>query len=311
MADLDFSGPEADFGADPGPDTGHAGEPGRAARLVNLLGAVVSVALVAGLGVWGYRLLVRDVSGVPVIQALDGPMRVAPEEPGGDRAAHQGLAVNRIAAVGEAAPPAEAITLAPRSADLEAEDMAQGLLRAAPELAAAPAPAPPEPAPADPVEAAILAATTQVMTAEAELSGEGLIAEVIPASVPGPARSLRPRARPEGFVAAAAVRLPALAAAAPAAEVRERDPAAVPAGTKLVQFGAYDSLEEARAAWGTLAERFGALMAGKDRLIEPATAGGRSFFRLRAAGFDDAADARRFCAAFVAERADCIPVVAR
>jgi hypothetical protein len=28
-------------------------------------------------------------------------------------------------------------------------------------------------------------------------------------------------------------------------------------------------------------------------------------------GFDDLNDARRFCAAFVAERTDCIPVVTR
>jgi hypothetical protein len=52
------------------------------------------VALVVGLGVWGYKLAVRDVRGVPVIQAMDGPMRIAPEIPGGEIADHQGLAVN-------------------------------------------------------------------------------------------------------------------------------------------------------------------------------------------------------------------------
>ena len=62
------------------------------------LGAVVSLALVAGLGVWGYKLTVRDVSGVPVVRALEGPMRVLPTDPGGKLATHQGLAVNAVQA---------------------------------------------------------------------------------------------------------------------------------------------------------------------------------------------------------------------
>jgi hypothetical protein len=32
---------------------------------------------------------------------------------------------------------------------------------------------------------------------------------------------------------------------------------------------------------------------------------------LRALGFEDLADARRFCSALVAEKAECIPVVTR
>jgi hypothetical protein len=35
------------------------------------------------------------------------------------------------------------------------------------------------------------------------------------------------------------------------------------------------------------------------------------FYRLRAHGFTDLSDARRFCAAFVAGGVDCIPVVTR
>ena len=41
------------------------------------------LALVVGIGVWGYKLLVRDVSGVPVVRAVEGPMRIQPENPGG------------------------------------------------------------------------------------------------------------------------------------------------------------------------------------------------------------------------------------
>ena len=92
-------------------------------RLVNILGAVASVALVAGIGVWGYKLLMRDVSGVPVVRALEGPMRIAPEDPGGRPADHQGLAVNEVAAYGTAAAPARP---APQAEDAKPEGQSGG-----------------------------------------------------------------------------------------------------------------------------------------------------------------------------------------
>lgn len=69
----------------------------RIATLTNWAGAAVSLALIAGVGVWGYKLVMRDVTGIPVVQAMEGPMRIAPEDPGGTLADHQGLAVNDVA----------------------------------------------------------------------------------------------------------------------------------------------------------------------------------------------------------------------
>lgn len=59
-------------------------------NMTNIAGAVVSLALIAGVGVWGYKLMVRDVSGIPVVRAVQGDMRVRPEEPGGQLAMNQG-----------------------------------------------------------------------------------------------------------------------------------------------------------------------------------------------------------------------------
>lgn len=292
MADLNYNGL--------GP--GMAGErhpqgDSRTSRFINILGGVISIGLIVGLGAWSYKLLVRDVTGVPVVRAMEGPMRVAPEDPGGERAAHQGLAVNRIAAVGDAAPPPERIVLAPRSVDLAAEDLTQAALQLAPELTAAPRPR------ASAVEAAELSATTAVMMADL---GDAPLAEVIPASVPGVSRSLRPRPRPEGdanVAVAISSETPPLAT--------EIDAESLLPGTWLVQFAAPNTVDEARSYWAGLEGRFSSLMAGKSRVIEKATTGGDTFYRLRAEGFVDLADARRFCAAFVAEDADCIPVVVR
>ena len=46
--------------------------------MINGFGAVLSLALVGAIIVWAYQLAVRDVTGIPVIRAMDGPMRVQP-----------------------------------------------------------------------------------------------------------------------------------------------------------------------------------------------------------------------------------------
>ena len=61
--------------------------------MMNLAGAAISLALLIGIGVWGYQLLSRDVSGIPVVRAAEGEMRVRPEDPGGQLAQHTGTPV--------------------------------------------------------------------------------------------------------------------------------------------------------------------------------------------------------------------------
>lgn len=346
------------------PAWGQAAEPEQArrldpARIATLAGAATSVALILGLGVWGYELAVRDVRGVPVVRALDGPARVAPEEPGGEFARHTGLAVNAVAAEGTAAAPAEAIALAPAPAELAPDavpmgELAEAALAPAPPVGetglplAATGPAPVEvlpaplttPAALDP--AAAFAGAPPATAPEAPLEEDAVTASIdvlpeVPESVPGIARSPRPPVRPAGLgtrVAALTVADPAPAvvltdaapdldpvAAAVAAAVAEAiaapgpaeelDPATLPPGTRLVQLGAFDDMATARAEWDAVETRFGPLMAGKDRVIEPAESGGRTFYRLRVAGFTDTADARRFCAALLAEGSACIPAQVR
>ncbi|WP_322866104.1 SPOR domain-containing protein [Aquicoccus sp. G2-2] len=117
---------------------------------------------------------------------------------------------------------------------------------------------------------------------------------------------MRPRPRPEKLVTVAAGSVGD--AVDRALEVA---PEAVPVGTRLAQLGAFDSPETARTEWDKLDARFDDYMEGKQRVIERAKSGGRVFYRLRAMGFEDLNDARRFCSALVAERADCIPVTTR
>jgi hypothetical protein len=287
-------------------------------RYINIAGGLTSLALFIGLGVWGYKLAVRDVNGVPVIQAMDGPMRIAPDDPGGEIADHQGLAVNDVAAVGIAAPPPERLILAPRPVELSVEDTAGLASQAMPGVAEASAPgelltgnadlalaATPVDESADPTEIAVDAALAEALGAvpEEEPSLEE-VAALVEQPVPEGAItvSLRPKARPGSRAAAA----PVEAVVVPPAN--EVDPATIAAGTRLVQFGTFDTAEEARAEWTRLQGRFGELMVEKTLVVQPAERGGLTFYRLRAHGFEGEDDARRFCSAFVAQEAICIPV---
>lgn len=316
-------------------------------------GAVVSVSLVLGLGLWSYKMMVRDISGVPVIAALNGPARTAPEDPGGHKAAHQGLSVNRIAALGEAAPPPDTVTLAPRPATLASEDRPMATPPAArptalpdrvvlaaarpgdiPRLGTddtrrgAARPAPDAEALAVQKDADVRALTepeeVQAVETQPDAAAKppaNVFASALDAALAealgvekGVLRSPRPASRParEGVrIAALEVSADQLASLAPAAAPAEIDPDNLPVGTRLVQLGAYDNRAEAEAAWDQISARFAAYLDGRQPVIQNAESNGRSFYRLRAHGFADEGDARRFCAALLAEQANCIPVMIR
>lgn len=309
MADYDYS--QTDEAHAPHRDGTFSDGTPRIGTLVNWAGAFVSLGLVIGMGIWAYQLTMRDLSGVPVIRALEGPMRVPPADPGGMQAEHQGLAVNRIAEGAEAAPVPDRLILAPPPVDLDVVALASASAPALPDQAASAAEAPlPTP---EAVSAGTQALIERLMEQAAPVAAPSAdpapAPQVIPASVPGPARSLRPATRPEAIRARATVTSSTSRAATGA--VDELDPADLAAGTRLVQLGAFDSPEIARSEWDRLAARFPDYFAGRARVIEEATSGGSAFFRLRAHGFEDLAASRRFCAVLMAQNAPCIPVTVR
>lgn len=321
-------------------DGGYAAQ-GQGSRLVNMAGALCSIALIAGLGVWGYKLAVRDVSGIPVVRALEGPLRISPANPGGEVTMHQGLSVNAVAAAGIAMPLPESVTLAPKTTDLAAEDepgmavlaalptnetevMAEATLSSADlpelsdiaatempaidapvEIAAAPLVVPEEVLPAtqeDAVAAALAAALADGGDLLAEASGVEVAAMDLAV-----VKSVRPKPRPSLAASGEVSDVQEVAAVAPL----EIDPTTIAAGTRLVQLGAFDDDTAARGEWAKLQGRFAELIAGKAMVVQAAQSGGRTFYRLRAHGFADEDEARRFCAALLAENASCIPVSQR
>jgi hypothetical protein len=304
-------------------------EPSVLSRLIAIGAAVTTVSLVAGGAFWAYRIAVRDVSGVPVIRALEAPMRVAPEAPGGQVVPYSGLAVNAVP--GGAAPDAGTgnLVLAPAPLALLPDD--------APGLGTAPAAPGFEPEVVDPAtESAAFA------SAPPERAGEAIgapAADPAPVATPTAAApearlSFAPPPRPAGLGRPAAAAAPAAPAAAlsgpssgddpvaaalasvlaslgPVAAPAEIDPASIAPGTRLVQVGSFDDIEAARRGWDGVAVRAGALITDKSRVIVPVDDGGRVFYRLRVAGFLSEDDARRFCAVVGTESQRCVPVIHR
>ncbi|MEO8241018.1 MAG: SPOR domain-containing protein [bacterium] len=321
MADLEFEDFEGGYGI-----SMSDARLERARKIVSLAGAVCSVALVLGLGFWGYRLAVRDVAGVPVMRALAGPMRVAPADPGGDQASNQGLSVNVIAATGSSGPVADEVTLAPRPVSLRSDDVSGLSILSS----------------SQPIHAAGVTLVSSISVAGQAQSGTpvslalndpppvddgagtlvddatGTSVEVDNA-VPEPVSvtegttlvtvSLRPHSRPDSLTGSKTpMNVRTVSAPPPATEI---DPATLQIGTRLAQLGAFDTPELAKARFAELQSQFGDLMAGKAMVVQSAQSGGRTFYRLRAHGFDGDDDARRFCAVLQAEDADCIPVAQR
>ena len=282
------------------------------------LGAVLSIGLLIFSGNWVWQMMQRDVSGVPVVRALEGPVRVTPEDPGGRQAAHQGLAVNELAAA-EDAPAREAIVLAPPPLQLAAEDsvptppsrdVAQPAREAARDgLTPIPASLPretPTPATSDTVLGFVSPSRRAV---EASPRPAARNADQIAAAAAAPRRSSSDSMSDVDALAASLAN--SVAAGLSATRNIDVDPASIGPGTRLVQLGAYDDAGAARAAWDTLAQRFSPLLDDRSRVIEAAHSGGSVFYRLRAHGFDDERDARRFCAVLMDQSVDCIPVLIR
>ncbi|MEM9968577.1 MAG: SPOR domain-containing protein [Pseudomonadota bacterium] len=310
MAEYTYPPQGGAFHHDPSFETMHGASANTLTSLANIAGALLSLALIVGIGVWGYKLLVRDVSGIPVVRVAEGETRVRPEDPGGRLAQNQGLSVNAIAARGVSDPAAQPVQLAPGPVDLTAEDKAV----APPRVTTLPQEAvpilPPEPLDlTDELRAAITppaavqpADTPQEVTAVAQDQETELQRALLEA--PGVKLSLRPKKRP-------AQRAGVTTLAASPEALSELDAARLPVGTRLAQIGAFDSAEIARQQWDVFERRFSVYMQDKKRIIQKSTSGGRVFYRLRVHGFSNGAEARRFCSALVAENADCIPVVLR
>jgi len=130
----DLPDPDFDDEAPMSTDTGGSGGGGAGAKTkdgerrfgpwLTGFGALASIALVIGVSIWTYKLGQRDAREVPIVAALEGPARVAPDDAGGLQVAHQGHSVNSVLEGRGVEQVASAVTVAPSDNDLTSEDAA-------------------------------------------------------------------------------------------------------------------------------------------------------------------------------------------
>ena len=303
-----------------GSDTALAGEEKQVNFKLNMIfywtGAALSLSLLASAISWSYQLIVRDINQIPIVRAQMGPLRVAPDNPGGLTAANQGLSVTQLA-VNEKPLLSNEIHLAPAAEILNAEHLALQVtehvksntddgtfeikeVNAENNLNLTVISNKTE-AHSGSNEEAVL---SKVAFSQKKMEIENAVSLALsitndPAALP---TSLRPKIRPMSFRRNDKATGDQIATNEPNSEL--------PMGSAVVQLGAFESENLAKSEWQHFEKLLGSILISKNMVIQKAESGGKIFYRLRASGFSDISDARQFCTA-ISDKVACIPVVTR
>ena len=276
------------------------------------IGAALSLSLLAGAIGWSYKLVVRDINQIPIVRAQLGPLRVAPDNPGGLTAANQGLSVTQLA-VNEKPLLSDEINLAP-AAEILNEETSASLLREVDKLNQIDETYEIKEINAE--NTISLDGSSGAMKGETASKTESLVAQVafsqkkveienavslalsITSEFDPSLTSLRPKTRPRSVQQNREL-------------IVSKEPMSkLPIGSAIVQLGAFDSKSLAESEWRRFEKLLGSILAPKQMIIQKAESGGKIFYRLRASGFNDISDARQFCTA-ISDKVACIPVVTR
>ncbi|MFK7943669.1 MAG: SPOR domain-containing protein [Paracoccaceae bacterium] len=296
-------------------DANGAGQPAsifaRAKSIVSTaIGAIVAMSLLMTLGIWFYRLGVRDAQNVPIIRAAADPAKERPEDPGGTKAPHQNIESYEVAIDRPAS--AAAVVIAPEPPQPKPEDVPLAEIRPA----QTPLPQP-EPELAEQIDAAIdqlaqqpasepeatelaIAPVPEPEPAEPEPDPQSEPEPVATGTAFAPARSPTAPRRPANLVQRTA--------AAADQAVRQQDSLARSASQSRVQIQlAADPSESAmRARWERVRKANSDILRGRTLALQTTVSGGTTFYRLRVGPFKDAAEARNVCQALKARGQDCI-----
>ena len=303
-----------------GSDAALAGEVKQVNFKINMIfcwtGAALSLCLLAGAIGWSYQLIVRDVNQIPIVRAQLGPLRVAPDNPGGLTAANQGLSVTQLA-VNEKPLLSNEIYLAPAAEILNEENLALKVTEEdesnkvdgafeikevnaenSMNLEALP----------DQKEVDSRSYDVGVLSKAAfsqkkiEIENAVSLALSITNESDKSLSWLRPKIRPVGFYRNGNITEDKIVCNEPMPKL--------PIGSAVVQLGAFDSKSLAESEWQRFEKILGSILIPKKMVVQKAESGGKIFYRLRASGFSDISDARQFCTA-ISDKVACIPVVTR
>ena len=303
-----------------GSDAALAGEVKQVNFKINMIfywtGAALSLFLLAGAIGWSYQLIVRDVNQIPIVRAQLGPLRVAPDNPGGLTAANQGLSVTQLA-VNEKPLLSNEIYLAPAAEILNEENLA---LKVTEEYESNKVDGAFEIKEVNAENSMNLEALPDQKEVDSRSNDVGVLSKAafsqkkieienavsLALSISNdPDKSLswlRPKIRPVGFYRNGNITEDQIVSNEPMPKL--------PIGSAVVQLGAFDSKSLAESEWQRFEKILGSILIPKKMVVQKAESGGKIFYRLRASGFSDISDARQFCTA-ISDKVACIPVVTR
>ena len=303
-----------------GSDAAIAGEVKQVNFKINMIfywiGAALSLFLLAGAIGWSYQLIVRDVNQIPIVRAQLGPLRVAPDNPGGLTAANQGLSVTQLA-VNEKPLLSNEIYLAPAAEILNEENLE---LKVTEEYESNKVDGAFEIKEVNAENSMNLEALPDQKEVDSRSNDVGVLSKAafsqkkieienavsLALSITNePDKSLswlRPKIRPVGFYRNGNITEDQIVSNEPKPKL--------PIGSAVVQLGAFDSKSLAESEWQRFEKILGSILIPKKMVVQKAESGGKIFYRLRASGFSDISDARQFCTA-ISDKVACIPVVTR
>ena len=303
-----------------GSETALAGEEKQVKFKPNMIfywtGAALSFFLLVGAIGWSYQLIVRDINQIPIVRAQLGPLRVAPDDPGGLTAANQGLSVTQLA-VNEKPFLSNEIHLAPAAEILNAEHLA---LQVSEDVKSNTDDGTFEIKEVNAENSINLREVSNEIEVDTSSKKEVVLSKVafsqkkieienavsLALSITDdPVDSLtllRPKIRPM---------ISRLNNKTTGDQLVNNELISkLPIGSAVVQLGAFENKNLAKSEWQRFEKLLGSILFSKKMIVQKAESGGKIFYRLRASGFDDISDARQFCSA-ISDRVACIPVVTR
>ena len=288
--------------------------------IFSIFGAVISLNLILWAGYWTYNIISRDINGIPIVAAQPGPLRVAPDTPGGIEAENIELAVTKIASQ-ELPPNPKAVELAPSTEKLTPDDLTifqairqkkiidrQAALNNQIHLGVI-EPNLSKEISFEPVNTVTNTANYSITENQSELVAAALALALKPSAdnLIGSAvaqnkfKQIKPRLRPGSLLEASVsttetVIRPALAS--------------VETGLAVVQFGTFATETVAFEEWDRLSKNLSVILDGRPKYVERIKRNGNEIYRLRLGGFVNIDDASRFCSAVISQE-NCVPVIAK
>lgn len=266
------------------------------------IGSLVSLFLIGGLLYWGYNLSQKMAIEMPIIKSQSGPLKVIPEDPGGDLVSHLGFSVNSVQESGHVEGPSSKIILAPPSVGVQDSDLRSlsGFGDSSGQID---------------FKSTINSTLANLFNSTTELDKEQRvelrtprIKENLSVTQNGIDVSLRPMRRPQKkdlntLYQDSIVQI--LLNQVKASSINN------PEGRLMVHLGSFENSIFATTQVETFVTRYKDHLANKTVFLQKSETGGRFIYRMRVIGFESKRETEKFCILINSFGTDCIPVLSK